>query len=59
MSRKIPSWVHLDYFLVTLEWTARFPKVLQASLPLLGLDHAFVHLKLGGHFFKAHPFKFE
>jgi exonuclease III len=37
--RKVPSYVRLDRFLISTEWTQKFPNTIQKALPNTSSDH--------------------
>lgn len=54
-----PIWVKLDRFQVNSPWSDRFPRMLQKSLPRLGLDHVPIRLEVGEHFSTPRSFRLE
>lgn len=53
------TWVTLDCFLTTHNWTSLFPRCVQTSLPRLGLDHVPFWLEADPHMLGSSPFWFE
>jgi endonuclease/exonuclease/phosphatase family metal-dependent hydrolase len=53
------SWSRLDRFLVSPDWEANFPRLLQKRVPRLCSDHFPILLDCGGIQEGKKPFKFE